>query len=125
MVPEVGARQTYVQTAELELTGSPDEQAPGAAITVKLCGHWDHAGPCRWPHHTSVVTTDDATQVRTRFLAVADDEAAVRQQLSEALGAGELAGPEGTVTWSLTALGQEPPNADDCAWAERAARSSG
>ena len=30
-----------------------DDGAPGAAVTVALCGHWEHPPPCPLaPHHT-------------------------------------------------------------------------
>jgi hypothetical protein len=38
-------------------------------ITVELCGHWDHEGPCRWPHHTSAERRGNALAVRTTFAA--------------------------------------------------------
>jgi len=35
--------------AEVRLDSGTDPAAVGAAVTVELCGHWEHEGPCRWP----------------------------------------------------------------------------
>ena len=35
-------RDTFAHDAVLALAPGADERAPGAAITVALCGHWDH-----------------------------------------------------------------------------------
>lgn len=40
--------------AELILDDEADERAPGGAVTVALCGHWDHEGPCQWPHNNAI-----------------------------------------------------------------------
>src|SRR5688572_4713476 len=50
-------RFTYQATVELD---EGDVRAIGAAVTVALCGHWEHEGPCRWPH----LTTTESTQGR-------------------------------------------------------------
>ena len=55
---------TYVHEATLVL-GDVDDGAPGAAVTVALCGHWEHEGACRWPHHTSSYRQADRRIVRT------------------------------------------------------------
>jgi hypothetical protein len=38
-------RVAFVQEASLALDGDADRQAPGAAVTVALSGHWEHAAP--------------------------------------------------------------------------------
>jgi G6PDH family F420-dependent oxidoreductase len=53
-----GMRQAYVHQARLEPSEGGDRQAPGAAVTVALCGHWEHEPPCRVPHHTAVMGSD-------------------------------------------------------------------
>jgi hypothetical protein len=45
-------KRTFVQCATVELEAAADPAAPGGAVTLALCGSWDHAGPCRWPHLT-------------------------------------------------------------------------
>jgi hypothetical protein len=92
-----------------------DPAALGGAVTTELCGHWEHDGPCRWPHHTSTMETDadtdtDTTEtdtddrraivVRVRFSAPPQEVAEVRRRIAVALERGELVGPDGrTTTW--------------------------
>ena len=101
------ALHPIVQTATLRLPVGADEAAPGAAITVALCGQWDHGGPCRWPHHTSRRRTGDADpdrlELRVVTLASAPEVDAVRATVVAALAAGALDGPNGTVSWELRA----------------------
>jgi hypothetical protein len=41
-----------------------DMRAPGAAVTVALCGHWDHEPPCPLaPHHVRVDEDDGELRV--------------------------------------------------------------
>ena len=47
-------RETFVHEAELRLNEGADDHKPGAAVTVALCGHWEHEGPCRWPHNNAL-----------------------------------------------------------------------
>ena len=52
-----------------------DVQAPGAAVTVALCGHWDHEPPCPLaPHHVSAAADDGELRVRILFAAEPDQE---------------------------------------------------
>src|SRR5215207_9908722 len=39
-------RQSFAHEAVLALGDEADERAPGAAVTVALCGHWEHEPPC-------------------------------------------------------------------------------
>jgi len=43
--------------AVLELAAETDPRAPGGAVTVALCGSWEHDGACRWPHNSRLDTT--------------------------------------------------------------------
>lgn len=86
-----------------------DPAALGGAVTAELCGHWEHAGPCRWPHHTSTsaLAADEAdghsVVVTVRFSAPAREVAEVRHRIAAALGRGQLVGPDGrTTTWRLS-----------------------
>ena len=95
--------------AELLLAPDADPAAPGAAITTALCGHWEHDGPCQWPHHTAVVpalpdaTQPDATQpdatggplpisIRTVFACAPGEEGAVHDRVDAGLHAGQVPG---------------------------------
>lgn len=69
----------------------PDEDAApstadvGAAVTVSLCGDWEHEGPCRWPSNHDTVAAADCWSYRVLFVAPRADEAAVRERIEEAL----------------------------------------
>ena len=67
------ARRAYVYEAELELAPDADPRAPGGAVTVALCGHWDHEGACRWPHYTELDSDVAPARLCTVF-ACGDDE---------------------------------------------------
>jgi hypothetical protein len=116
-------RQAYVHQARLELPESGDRQAPGAAVTVALCGHWEHEPPCRVPHHTAVAGSDgDEVVVRVIFACPPEDAEGVDAAVSGALAAGTLGlpAPDGHVPapWRLldqgrsTLMPQEQPLAD-------------
>lgn len=85
-----------------DLAGDP--AALGGAVTTELCGHWEHEGPCRWPHHTSTSAPDPgdgdarAIVVRVRFSAPPQEVAEVRHRIALALDRGELVGPDGRTT---------------------------
>jgi hypothetical protein len=64
--------RVFAFEAELELAPGTDTRAPGGAVTVALCGHWDHEGPCRWPHNSRI--DESPATVRLRTVVVADDE---------------------------------------------------
>ena len=63
--------RALVIEAELELDVGLDPAAVGAAVTVELCGHWEHDGPCRWPHNSAIDAGGHPVGFRT--LIVADD----------------------------------------------------
>jgi hypothetical protein len=83
-------RQAYAHDAVLAMAPEADLDAPGAAITTALCGHWRHDPPCPLAaHHTGVHR--DGEQVRLRILFATEphrvDE--VRDRIDAALAAGE------------------------------------
>ncbi|MGH3676625.1 MAG: hypothetical protein ACRDU5_12985 [Mycobacterium sp.] len=100
------ARTAYAHDAVVVLDPGGDSVAPGGAITVALCGHWDHEPPCPLaPHHTDARPVGDGT-LRLRVLLAADprDEARVRSLIGQALASGRLTGPDGRVTtWTVRA----------------------
>jgi hypothetical protein len=73
--------QAYVHEATVIVSEGTNPAAVGAAVTVALCGHWEHDGPCRWPHNNQI---QDA-RFRTIFVAAADDEPEVRRRIRAAL----------------------------------------
>jgi len=73
--------QAYVHQADLILAEGTDSATVGAMVTVALCGHWEHEGPCRWPHHNQI----EGSQFRTVFIATPEDEPEVRHRIRTAL----------------------------------------
>jgi hypothetical protein len=80
-----------------------DLRAPGGAVTVALCGHWDHQPPCPVaPHNSRVNRVGSKVHVRVLFVADQDMETAIRQRIGSALASGHVQGPDGVVTrWQL------------------------
>ncbi|HTY72770.1 MAG TPA: hypothetical protein VMI11_10155 [Actinomycetes bacterium] len=94
--------QAYAHEGHLELADGADDRAPAAAVTVSLCGHWDHEGDCRWRHHTSIIERDGhSLTVRTVFASDIEDEQEVRERIVAALESGLLAGPAGESRWQV------------------------
>ena len=92
----------FIYQASVRLADDADSRAPGGAITVGLCGYWEHEPPCHWPHHTDITPDGDRHVVRVTFTAAPEDEPAVRQKIVEALESGQQAGPDGHVSrWSV------------------------
>jgi len=73
--------RAYVHRAEILLPEGTDPAAVGAMVTVALCGHWEHDGPCRWPHHNQI----DGAEFRTVFITTPEDEPEVRRRIRSAL----------------------------------------
>jgi hypothetical protein len=96
-------RQTFAHDAVLVMEPGGDPGAPGAAITVALCGHWDHEPPCPLaPHHTAVSRRGDEVCLRVLFAAEPDVEAEVRRRIETALTGPAPSAPDGRATrWRL------------------------
>jgi hypothetical protein len=80
-----------------------DPNALGGAITVALCGGWDHPSPCPLaPHYTTHVPAGESVALRVLFATEPANEQLVRSRIGEALATGQLTGPDGGVaTWQL------------------------
>lgn len=89
------SRAAYAHDAVVILDRAGDTGAPGGAITVALCGHWDHEPLCPLaPHHTNAIPADgDTLRLRVLFAADPDDEPRLRSLIGQALSAGRLTGP--------------------------------
>lgn len=85
-MPAAGA---FVLEAELELADDCDPAAVGAAVTVELCGHWEHEGACRWPHNNVIDALRTPARFRTLFVADATERAHVEQRIEASLRAPE------------------------------------
>ena len=82
-------RAVFAHDAVLAMEGEQDVQAPGGAITVALCGSWEHEPPCPLaPHHTAAERDGDVVRLRVLFAAEPADEPEVRRRIADALVAG-------------------------------------
>jgi hypothetical protein len=80
-------RQAYAYQAVL--TGVEDPAAPGAAITVALCGAIDHDPPCPLaPHHTAAARDGATVTLRILFATAPDRVHQVHHLIDRALGDG-------------------------------------
>lgn len=96
-------REAFVHDAVLDMAAGEDVRAPGAAITVALCGHWEHEPPCSLaPHHTQAERDGAAVRTRTLFATEPEREQEVRDLIDRALAHGSLHRPDGIATgWQL------------------------
>ena len=81
----VGDAQAFVAEAEMTLGAGGDPAAVGAAVTIELCGHWEHEGPCRWPHNNDIRLGPELATFRTLFVAEPTEEEIVRARIEAAL----------------------------------------
>lgn len=96
-------RQAFVHEAVLQMDADGDTRAPGATVTVELCGHWEHEPPCPVAsHHTRSERVGDAVHVRVLFATEAERESEIRSRIASALREGRHDDPEGgTTRWTL------------------------
>lgn len=80
--------ECFVVEAVLSLEPGTDPASVGAAVTVELCGRWDHPGPCRWPHNNAVDASESPARFRTLYVADTQESERVAMRISAALGAG-------------------------------------
>lgn len=118
-------RRAYAHEAILVMDDGADLDAPGGAITVALCGGWDHPPPCPLaPHHSRATRADGTVVVRTLFATTPDLEATVREQVGAALADGKQADPAGVVSrWRLVSSRRSDVEADEAAHAATLIRS--
>jgi hypothetical protein len=100
----------YVHMAEVSLDAAVDPSAVGAAVTVELCGRWQHRGVCRWPHNNDV-RGQEPTQFRVLFVADETDELEVRRRIEKAL--------RSAPGWSVLSSGPRPVSPSERALAAR------
>ena len=89
----------YVHVAEIGLNADVDPADVGAAVTLELCGAWQHQGACRWPHNNEI-QGDGPFLLRVLFLAGEADEPAVRQRIETAL--------RSSADWSVVSSSARP-----------------
>jgi hypothetical protein len=79
----------FVVEAEISLGEECDPAAPGAAVTLALCGRIKHKGPCRWPHNSAIEAGRTPALFRTIFVCDPHEEMDVRMQIEAGLRAGD------------------------------------
>ena len=96
-------REVFAHDAVVAMEDGGDLGAPGAAITIALCGHWEHDPPCPLaPHHTAAEMEGESVRLRVLFAAEPEDEPEVRRRIEQALAEGEIAAPDGALNrWRL------------------------
>jgi hypothetical protein len=97
--------ESFAHDATLVMDPDADLRGPGAAVTVALCGHWEHEPPCPLaPHHTQAERAEDHVVLRILFAADPSRVPDVRSRIDAALAGGQLRGPDGlTSIWRLVA----------------------
>jgi len=118
-------RTTFAHDAVVTMAPDADLRAPGAAVTVALCGHWQHDPPCPLAAHHTAADRDGA-QVRLRVLFATEPplEQEVRARINRALASGEQLGPDGAGThWILLTSGPSDVGVDERSHAARLAHS--
>jgi hypothetical protein len=117
-------RQAYAHEAVLWMAADGDERVPGAAVTVALCGHWEHDPPCPLAaHFTDVVRDDCEVRLRILFATEPANEAEVRRRIDQALsGQRELPGGR-PARWELRGSAPAAVRPAEAAHAGRLARS--
>ena len=95
-------RSAYAHEAVLAMEAGADVRAPAAAVTLALCGSWDHEPPCPLaPHHSSVEARGEGVRLRTVFAVEPALEHELRRLIDAALAEGQLDGPSGPTTWRV------------------------
>ena len=117
-------RAPFAHDAVVAMDPTDDERAPGAAITVALCGSWDHEPPCPLaPHHTHAERAGDEVRLRILFATEPDDEQRVRGLIDGALAGGSTETPDGVGHWRLVSAAPSPVQPAEQDHAARLARS--
>lgn len=111
-------RQAYVHTAVVDVDPA-HEAAVGAAVTVALCGHWEHEPPCPLaPHHTATDRSADGVALRIVFATEPEREREVRERIVTALAAQQLEQASPPAVWALRSESATELTADEAALAE-------
>jgi hypothetical protein len=92
--------RAFVVEAEIALDEGSDPAALGAAVTVALCGHWEHEGACRWPHNSAIEAGREPARFRTVFVADDSEAREVRERIEASLRRAE--------GWRVLSFGARP-----------------
>lgn len=92
-------RAPFVHEATVGMAPDGDIRGPGGAITLELCGSWDHSPPCPVAaHYTGAERAEGTVVLRVIFATEPEQEAEVRWRIDKALRSGTVTGPEGEVS---------------------------
>lgn len=118
-------RQAFACEAVLIMAADADMRAPGAAITVALCGHWEHEPPCPLaPHYSNAERVGDEVRIRVLFATDPEQVGTVHARIDMALSKGRLDGPAGgTTTWQLCSSRPSAVRAEESDHAQRLVNS--
>lgn len=116
--------RAFAHDAVIGPDGVGDLRGPGGAVTLELCGSWDHEPPCPVAaHHTDAEAVGDEVRLRILFACDSTAEAAVRTRIDAALARGTVTGPDGvTTSWRLLRSGPGAVREDERAHADRLLR---
>ena len=73
--------------------------------------HWEHDGPCRWPHNSAIEADRDPALFRTLFVCDEGELATVSERVVRAL--------RGAEAWRVVAVAERPVAESEQALAER------
>jgi len=118
-------RVAYAHDAVVHMERDADMSILGAAVTVALCGRWEHDPPCPLaPHHSRAERFSDVVRVRILFAAEPEWEAEVRRLITAVLSGGRLVGADGEATcWQLHSSQPGTVSPEEADHAERLIRS--
>jgi hypothetical protein len=96
-------RIAFAHDAVVAMAADADLAGPGGAVTLALCGAFDHPPPCPVaPHATRAERGPDGVAVRVLFATDPAREAEVRAGIDRALAAGSCTAPDGSRThWTF------------------------
>jgi hypothetical protein len=117
-------RQAFAHEAVLMMEPDADVRVPGAAVTVALCGHWNHEPPCPLaPHRVNADRVGGEVRVRVLFATEPAKEPEVRHRIEQALS-GQVPLPDGMpIRWQLRASSPSNVSAAETEQAEHLVRS--
>ena len=117
-------RQAFAHEAVLVMESDADVRAPGAAVAVALCGHWDHEPPCPLSPHRVSADEDDGSCACGSCLRPSQTQKARSGISSTVAPSGQMKFPDGfTTPWRLRASWPSEVSALETDHAERLIRS--
>jgi hypothetical protein len=91
---------TFTLSTPISFDEGEDQRAPGGAVTVELCGHWDHDGTCLYPHHSHIEHSENGFNLVVEVQCDIDELNDIQRRIHDALVHGFLVGPDGSSsTW--------------------------